>query len=205
MTTATKTERQAHRALYIGGPPGQTLIKIRARLQAIGIHVEEVAENARSINTLPRWCTCVIVNIDMIDHPSSNKARGLAKMAGAAFGIVHLDWSRTLQSLKNGGFAVDPIIDVAVDDDDKESAVLKNPVKAKMTPEQLQAILGDCDDEATEAAILRAAAGIARRRHVREAIHAVEALDDDGLMDLAAALSQRLRASLKAACEATAR
>lgn len=203
--TATQTTR--HRALYVGGPPGQTFIKIRRRLGSVGIEVVE--QTYRVPERAPRWATAILVNIDMCDHPMFIKARELARDNRLAFGSIHLGWSHTMESLKASGFEVDPVVHAVIENDNEEEQEETNMVTAEkekrpMTPTELAALLEElAGDEKMQETIVQSARAIARRRAVSLAVDAVEALDEDGLVDLASALSQKRRASLRAACDAT--
>ncbi|MCC7073583.1 MAG: hypothetical protein IT383_19900 [Deltaproteobacteria bacterium] len=84
------------RALWVGGPPGATLLGIRRKLACDGIEVVEVQESFRS---LPSRTDLVLINIDMVNHGSFDAARAAAELRSTTWVAARTDYSRTRRAL----------------------------------------------------------------------------------------------------------
>lgn len=108
-------------ALWVGGPPGRTLDKIRRRLRMDGIDLRAQSDHARKP---PVWADIVLVNREMVGHSDSDKQRSLCEADGVPCVIVSTSYTFTRRALENRSF-VEPTtprveLESALDDDDDD-------------------------------------------------------------------------------------
>lgn len=70
-------------ALWVGGPPGQTLIKIKGKLRKLNIIVFEqwLDRDVVSKKRIPKRADLVLINKDFIGHPACGKVKDLTESA----------------------------------------------------------------------------------------------------------------------------
>lgn len=84
------------RALWVGGPPGDTLKNIIGKLASDGIEVIAAHPTFRNI---PAHVDIVLANVDMLSHPDFDSSKAEAKKLGVKWCAVRTDYSRTRLAL----------------------------------------------------------------------------------------------------------
>jgi hypothetical protein len=100
-------------ALWVGGPPGQTLHKIRGRLRKDGIDLREQSEVAVKP---PSWCELVLINRDMVSHTNNDRQKQFCRDADIPFIFASLSYVITRRNLERGGH-VNPTVSIVTDDE----------------------------------------------------------------------------------------
>jgi len=143
-TTATETTKR--RAMWIGGPPGATLARLREKLDADGIVVDVVAADLFAGQRIPKHVDLVLLNSDMTSHNESHHARDAAKAAGVQLVQVRTNYSTTRLNLIAAGVVAEkapamvldasisaptvPVADVSFDDVERYIRALPADVRA---------------------------------------------------------------------------
>jgi len=121
-------------ALWVGGPPGKTLDKIRKRLRMDGIDLREQTYDAVKP---PVWADLVIINRDMTSHTTHDQQKVFCRDAGVMFVIGSLSYTVMRQNLHRFGYvdAIPPPDLTLEDPEEKETPV--DP-KADLEPQKQQ-------------------------------------------------------------------
>lgn len=108
-------------ALWVGGPPGKTLDKIRKRLRMDGIDLREQTYDAVKP---PVWTDLVIINRDMTSHTTHDRQKELCRDCGTPFVIGSLSYIFLRQNLhKFGHVDAIPPPDLTLIEDEQETPV----------------------------------------------------------------------------------
>lgn len=91
-----------YRAMWIGGPPGQTMVKIKKKLEKENIDVLLQAHD-RKIPPMVGY-DLVLFNIEHASHGDYYLAKEMAKNANVPFVIAGHAWPKTFQNLVSAGF-----------------------------------------------------------------------------------------------------
>jgi hypothetical protein len=125
--------KRRKRGVWVGGPPGRTMIKIKAKLAALGLDVVREYPSTFSPHTaLPSDIDVVMFNHEMASHAMGDHSKAKAKERGIPFVGVSINTTNTIINLKNRGVipmnAVEPDPFDDEDDDVKPDEPLKtNP------------------------------------------------------------------------------
>ena len=95
-------EGAVYKALWIGGPPGQTMIKLKKKLENQGIDVVRQVMDVK-IPAMKSY-DIVLFNIEHASHGHFYQAKEMAKEAGVPFILAGHSWAKTHQNLKEAGF-----------------------------------------------------------------------------------------------------
>lgn len=95
-------EGAVYKALWIGGPPGQTMVKLKKKLENQGITVvrQVIDEKIPPMQSYD----LVLFNIEHASHADFYTAKDMAKAASVPFILAGHSWSKTHQNLKEAGF-----------------------------------------------------------------------------------------------------
>jgi len=95
-------EGATYKALWIGGPPGQTMVKLKKKLAAQSIDVQRQVMDEKIPPMRPY--DIVLFNIEHASHGDFYTAKEMAKDAGVPFILAGHSWAKTHQNLKEAGF-----------------------------------------------------------------------------------------------------
>ena len=134
--------RRNQRAVWIGGPPGQTFERIREKLLADGIVVTQRGDG----ESIPLDADIIIVNKDMTDHNAYGFAKEAAKKRGLPLVVAHTSYTRTRASLRERGL-VSPepptihLVNQKDEEEKREMQTKKDSATSPTTEEELRKFL----------------------------------------------------------------
>lgn len=201
MDGSTREDRRRS-LLWIGGPPGQTLIRLKEKLERDGLSVDDVQTAFQRIS---RRTDLVLVNVDMVSHNSFDAVRAAAKLRGVLCVPVHNDYSRTRAALEQAGILRPTFPNTAETpggfmSDKVDSSSVEACTTSEMTAPALYALVSDLPKPLLPY-LQQLVARRLREDDVQLAATAIVTLDTDGLLDLIGALPEEKRVSLKAALQ----
>jgi len=188
--------------LWVGGPPGQTLFRLKEKLERDGLSVEDVQAVFQHI---PRRSELVLVNTAFVGHGSFDAVRAAAKRRGLPCVAAHTDYSRTRAALERVGVLPRAVPSkknetpgVTMSDHNFSSSDAST--KQETTAAELCAFIAALPKSLLDYA-RQEVARRAREDDVQMAAEAIATLDADGLQDLLSALPADKLALLKAALQ----
>lgn len=174
-------------ALWVGGPPGDTLKNLTAKLARDGINVLEVQ---RDYHAVPARAQLVLANIDMCDHGSSEAAREAATKRGVPYVAVRTDYSRTRLAL----------ISANIITTERPEPIVTTTIAPKITPAEAAKEFGKNPGAVAEflaalpreqwAGVLDEVLRLQRSEKVTAAVLAFCELDPKGVEDFTSQLSE---------------
>lgn len=91
-----------YRALWIGGPPGQTMEKLKKKLAAINVIVEKQVYE-RKIPPVDGY-DLILFNVDHMSHNDYYAIKDMAKKAGVPLVSASHNWAKIAINLTAAGF-----------------------------------------------------------------------------------------------------
>jgi hypothetical protein len=94
---------QILKALWIGGPPGKTMINLKRNLAEYGIDIidqwESVVDTMRSKHKVPDKIDIVLLNHEMCSHPLQDKMKKLCRQGNKRFILASMNTTKTVAEL----------------------------------------------------------------------------------------------------------
>jgi hypothetical protein len=195
-------------AAWLGGPAGRGFLSIRKRYESEGVRLVQV-HNSRHI---PRDVDALLMCVDFTDKATRDEARLLAERHGIHVVMVTPHWSTSVEALRRAGVldlvavrrrkSTDDVVAVA---QPQAEAIIMSEKKPPppQSEEALRALLANLPAALLDV-VLAEAPRLERRREAARVAALVDALDDDGALDLVVALPTTARLRLQRALQAAA-
>lgn len=103
LTAAEEEEDKTYKALWVGGPPGQTMVKLKKKLEDVGIVVVRQSFNERKLPPVEGY-DLVLFNVDLLSHNDYYAVKDATKEAEVPLVSASLSWSKLYTNLVASGF-----------------------------------------------------------------------------------------------------
>jgi len=96
-------EDKTYKALWVGGPPGRTMVKLKKKLEDVGIVIVRQSFNERKLPPVEGY-DLVLFNVDLLSHNDYYAVKDATKEAEVPLVSASLSWSKMYTNLVASGF-----------------------------------------------------------------------------------------------------